>query len=153
MSPLTTPRPNKRQSGCVAHISSMGPEYSNSGDAKVVLLAPHQGLKEHFGVDVDHVRAGMREDVNDWGEAAVIDPLDQPPLTTLQSRIQLRLPRRPCSDGHDEVVPVLRRLPGSEVQVPAVHLRGEHGHGDHGRVVRRDTAVHEISFRQGRRAS
>jgi hypothetical protein len=107
-------------------------------------------------VDVDHVRAGMREDVNDWGEAAVIDPLDQPPLTTLQSRIQLRLPRRPCSDGHDEVVPVLRGEHGHGDHgrvVPAVHLRGEHGHGDHGRVVRRDTAVHEISFRQGRRAS
>jgi hypothetical protein len=39
-------------------------------------------------------------------------------------------------DGDDEVVPVLRGLPGLEVRVAAEHLLGEHGHGDHGRVVR-----------------
>jgi hypothetical protein len=31
-----------------------------------------EGLEEHGGVDVDHVGAGMREDVDDGAEAAFV---------------------------------------------------------------------------------
>jgi hypothetical protein len=103
-----------------------------------------EGLEEHGGVDVDHVSAGVREDVNDWGEPALVQPLYEPPLGALRRGVLLRHLGRPCADGDDEVVAVLRGLAGVEVRVAAEHLLGEHGHGDHRRVVGRDAAVDEV---------
>jgi hypothetical protein len=59
-----------------------------------------------------------------------------PHLAQLRRRVLLGQLGGPGPDGDDEVVPVLRGLPGLEVRVAAEHLLGEHGHGDHGRVVR-----------------
>jgi hypothetical protein len=108
-----------------------------------------QGLKEDRRMDVNHVGTGMREDVDDRREAAVVEPLDEAPLRALLRGVLLRLLCRPGADGDDEVVGVLGGAAGVEVGVAAVHLLGEHGHGDHGGVVGRDAAVHEVVLAGG----
>jgi hypothetical protein len=114
-------------------------------NAKVVLLTV-EGLEEHSSMDVDHVGAGVGEDVDDRGESAVVEPLKEAPFGALRRGVLLRLLGRPGPHGDDEVVGVLGGPAGVEVRVPAEHLLGEHGHGDHGGVVGRDAAVDEVEL-------
>ena len=48
-----------------------------------------QGFEENRCVDVDHVGAGVGEDVDDRGEAADVEPLDEPPLGALRRGVLL----------------------------------------------------------------
>jgi hypothetical protein len=105
-------------------------------DADVVLLAS-ECLEEHRCVDVDHVGAGVREDVDERVEVAVVEPPEQSPLGALRRGVLVRLLGRPGPDGDDEVALELGGVVGVEVEVLADHLLGEHGHGDHGGVVGR----------------
>lgn len=75
-------------------------EISNHGshlNTEVALLAAER-LEENGRVDVDHVSTSMSEDVDEWGEAAVIEPPEHTPFGACRRGVLLRHLRRPCPD-------------------------------------------------------
>jgi hypothetical protein len=107
-------------------------------DAKVVLLAAEE-LEVHLGVDVDHVGAGVGEEVEERVEPVVGEPVEQVPLVAIRRGVLVRLLGDPRPDGEHEDVPVharLRVLPAHAGLLPLLLLHGDQrGHGGRGGVI------------------
>ena len=111
---------------------------NNYLDAKVVLLAVEE-LEEHLGVDVDHVGAGVGEEVDERVEPVVGDPVEQVPPVAIRRGVPVRLLGDPRPDGEHEDVSVhasLCVLPAHAGQLPLLLLHGDQsGHGGRGGVI------------------
>ena len=81
------------------------------------MLLGMERLEENGGMDVHHVCARLREDVDDGSRALVVEPPEQPPLPTLFCAKPFLPLVRPGAEGDDEEPAVVHWLDRKEISI------------------------------------
>lgn len=81
------------------------------------MILSAERLEEDGGVDVDHVGAGVCEDVDEGGHAVVVEPAEDAPFGAARGGILLRLLRRARPQRDHQELAVVHGVDREEVRV------------------------------------